>query len=161
MKKNSNLKMLFLFLATCLGIGILGGLVAKSSISTWYQTIYKPPWTAPLWVFAIAWTFFYLLLGYSLWLVFRKMVNRSWFSLPYLLFGLLLLLSFFWFFFFFVLQNPLLALIDILALWVLILATILSFSDLHVGGALLLVPYLLWITYIMSLNASIWWTHLY
>jgi tryptophan-rich sensory protein len=73
------------------------------------------------------------------------------------LFALQLGLNTGWSLLFFKLRSPLVALIELVLLWLVILATIRSFASISRTAALLLAPYLLWTTFAGVLNASIWW----
>jgi translocator protein len=102
------------------------------------------------------WTVLYFLIALSGWLVWR----RSGFSgakVAMLLFFGQLALNFLWTAIFFGLQAPALALIEILILWAAILLTTLVFRPLSRLAAVLLLPYLAWVTFAVVLNAAIWW----
>jgi len=96
----------------------------------------------------------YTLMGVALWLVITS--QTSYRGSAYLFFALQFFLNFIWSFLFFGLENPLFALIDILLLWVAIVLTISHFQPHSRMAAWLLVPYLIWVTYAVSLNVYIW-----
>jgi tryptophan-rich sensory protein len=144
--------------AICLGIGYGSGLVTQSSITTWYPTLNKPFFNPPNWLFAPVWTILYVMMGVSAGLVWSKME-----SVPVLVkkalwvFVIQLILNALWSFLFFGLQNPFLALAEILLLWVMIFETIKVFKPVDVLASKLLIPYLLWVSFATILNGAIWW----
>jgi len=144
--------------AICLAVGYGSSLVTQSSITTWYPTINKPSFNPPNEVFAPVWTILYVMMGVSAGLVWSKME-----AVPVLVkkalwvFVIQLILNSLWSFLFFGLQNPFLALVEILLLWVMIFETIKLFKPIDALASKLMIPYLLWVSFAMILNGSIWW----
>jgi tryptophan-rich sensory protein len=66
-----------------------------------------------------------------------------------------LILNMIWPVLFFGLRSLLCGLVDILFLWAAILVTIAQFSKVSVPAALLLIPYILWVTFATGLNFGI------
>lgn len=148
--------MLIGFVFLCLLVGIIGGWWTELGVHSWYPHIVKPSWTPPNWVFAPVWTVLYLLMALSIWLVWKEPTTISKKS-AYLYFGLQLFANLIWSGLFFALECPRCALIDLIVLWFLIVGTISSFYEIKPIAAYLLIPYLLWSSYALSLNAAIWW----
>lgn len=120
----------------------------------WYDGLAKPSFNPPSWVFGPVWTTLYLLMGVAAWLVWDRQRAAARGALT--LFVVQLIANAAWSWLFFGEQNPGLALLDIVVLWLLILATTIAFWRLHpVAGALLL-PYLAWVTFATALNFEIW-----
>ena len=138
-------------------VGGLGGIATASSIPTWYRTLEKPTWNPPDWIFGPAWTLLYILMGVALWLVWRLGWDNPQVRRALLLFGVQLLFNLLWSLIFFGLRRPDWALLEIVVLWVLILATAAQFYRLQPIAGWLLVPYQLWVTFAAALNAAIWW----
>ncbi len=139
----------------CLAAGWLGSLLTASSIPVWYQALAKPSWTPPSWLFAPVWTALFLMMGTAAWLVWRP---RGWTGASWAL-GLFvgqLALNVAWSGLFFKLRRPGLAFMEIVALWLAIVATMWSFARHSAPAALLLAPYLAWVTFAAALNLSIW-----
>ena len=143
------------FVAGCLAVGWLGGLVTETSIDTWYPTLEKPSWTPPNLAFPAVWTILYVLMGVAAWLVWRDGAPGRRLR-PLGLFVLQLLLNAVWTSFFFGLRSPGLALLDIALLLAAILATILAFRRVNRIAAWLLLPYLCWTGYAAALTFAIW-----
>ncbi|MDO8340059.1 MAG: TspO/MBR family protein [Candidatus Burarchaeum sp.] len=143
-------------IAVCLLVGILGSLYTMPAIPGWYAGLNKPAFTPPSWVFGPVWTSLYILMGISLYLVLGRGLG-AWGVKPALsLFSIQLVLNFLWSYLFFGLRSPLAGLICIALLWVELALTIVAFSRISRKAALLLVPYLLWVTFAVYLNFSIW-----
>ena len=136
--------------------GIIGSLFTMSSIPTWYATLVRPALNPPGWVFGPVWTLLYLLMGVAAWLVWRKGWGKVDVKIALGLFSLQLILNAAWSIIFFGGHNPAVALIEILALWLAILGTMLAFGRVSKPAAWLLVPYLLWVSFATYLNFAIW-----
>lgn len=143
-----NIPKLVFSIGIYLGAGVLGSFFIASSIPNWYQSLNKPFFSPPNWVFGPVWIILYILMGYSLYLIWVK--NK----VP-VIFWIQLILNAFWSIIFFGMKNPALALVDIMALWIAIILTIKAFSKLNKLAAYLLYPYLAWVSFAILLNLSI------
>lgn len=139
---------LILSIGLCLGAGILGSFFTVSAIPDWYATLNKPFFSPPNWVFGPAWTILYILMGYSLYLIWVKNKVPS-------VFWIQLILNAVWSIIFFGMKNPALALVDIAALWIAIVFTIKAFIKINKLAGNLLIPYLLWVSFATLLNLAI------
>ncbi|MBN1569513.1 MAG: tryptophan-rich sensory protein [Acidobacteria bacterium] len=146
---------LALFIAVCLLVAGFGGFFTAGSVRQWYPQLDKPSWTPPSWIFGPVWTALYLMMAVAAWLVWRK---GELFSVGSALglFIFQLVLNAAWSPLFFGLKNPLAGLLDIVPLWVAILATMLSFWRISPAAAILLLPYWLWVSFATALNFAIW-----
>jgi len=151
----AQLAALVVLLVACLGTGAIGAAFTAVSVGDWYATLRLPAWTPPNWLFGPVWTALYLAMAMAAWWAWR---SAGWIASRQALawFGVQLILNAAWSGFFFTLRSPGGALGVIVLLWWAIAATIRSFARLSTVAALLLVPYLLWVTYAMALNAAIW-----
>lgn len=140
----------------CLLAGLVGSIFTAPAIGSWYAGIEKPLFNPPNWLFAPVWTILFLLMGISLYVVWSKGLQKKGVKLALGAFCVQLVLNALWSFLFFGLQNPFLAFIEILLLWLAILATIILFYKISKKAALLLVPYILWVSFAVLLNYSIW-----
>ncbi len=121
----------------------------------WYQQLDRPTWAPPGSLFGPVWTFLYASMGVAAWLIWVKAGFRRG-ALPVGLFLLQLIPNALWSWLFFGLNRMDLALADIVILWVLIVATIAAFWRVHRLAALLLVPYLAWVSFATALNFALW-----
>ena len=131
--------------------GFLGALATTPSIKSWYSHLNKPSFNPPNWLFGPVWTLLFLLMGISLYLVWRQGNT----SAALTIFFVQLALNLLWSILFFGLHQPTLAFLEIIVLWLAILATILKFYPISNLAAYLLIPYLLWVSFAGFLNFTI------
>lgn len=136
--------------------GIIGSLFTAPAISTWYATLARPTFSPPNWLFAPVWTGLFLLMGIAAFLIWRQGLEKKSVRLALAIFLGQLVLNTLWSIIFFGLHNPGAAFLEIIILWLAILATIISFSKISRGAAYLLIPYILWVSFAGVLNFSIW-----
>ena len=147
-----------LVVTTCLVIGYLSSLVTKESITNWFPTINKPVFNPPNWVFAPVWTILYVMMGVAGGMIWNKIeTDQENVKKAFMFFIIQLGLNALWSYLFFGLHNPFLALIEIILLWLMIFETYNQFKKIDKIAALLLLPYLAWVSFATVLNASIWW----
>ena len=147
---------LVLCVAACLAAGAIGSMFTRQAIPTWYATLEKPAFNPPNWVFAPVWTLLYILMGVAAFLVWRRGWENRQVKIALVAFLVQLILNASWSVVFFGLESPLYGLIVIAALWVAILFTTLSFYRISRVAGVLMLPYLLWVTFAAVLNESIW-----
>ena len=121
----------------------------------WYRALAKPPWRPPDWLFGPVWLVLYICIAVSGWLVWRK-AGVGGASLALTVYAVHLVLNGLWSVVFFRLRRPDLAFVEIVCLWLSILATIAVFHSVDETASYILVPYLLWVTFAMALNFRIW-----
>lgn len=136
--------------------GVIGSLFTARTVSSWYLTLRKPGWTPPSGIFAPVWIALYLMMGIAAFLLWRKGLGHEGVRTALVLFLIQIVLNTLWSAAFFGVPSPLAGLIVIIALWAAILATIVAFSRVSVGAGLLLVPYILWVSFAAALNWSIY-----
>jgi translocator protein len=132
----------------------VGG-IASTDAKGFYAALVQPAWAPPAWLFAPAWTLLYTLMAIAAWLVWRAhgfAGARGALSL----YVVQLVVNAAWTWLFFARRAGALAFADIVLLWVLVAMTVIAFARLHRGAAMLLVPYLAWITYAAALCYSTW-----
>ena len=139
----------------CQLAGFLGSLFTMPAISTWYQTLNKPIFVPPNWIFSPVWISLFILMGISLFMVWRRQ-DHPQLKTAFIFFSVQLILNIFWSAAFFGLRSPLLGLMDIILLWITILLTVLNFLKISKVAGLLLLPYLLWVSFATLLNFSLW-----
>lgn len=140
----------------CLSVGIAGALFTTPAIPTWYNTLSKPLFSPPAWVFGPVWTILYIMMGVSLFLVWTKKDGGDTKQKALYIFFAQLLLNAIWSPIFFGLQSPFLGLMIIVLLWATIIININIFSKVSKAAALLLVPYFLWVSFATVLNFALW-----
>lgn len=144
-------------IAVPLAAGGIGTIATAQAIPTWYRGIRKPSWTPPSWVFGPVWTALYTLMGTAAWLVWKTGWKKRSVRTGIGLFGTQLFLNAVWSPIFFGRRAFGAALADLALLWGAILATAIQFYRIRPLAGLLMLPYLLWVSYASTLNAGIWW----
>ena len=131
------------------------GAVASAEARAFYGQLLRPSWAPPGWLFAPVWSVLYILMGVAAWLVWRAYgFKRGRAALAY--FIVQLAANALWTWLFFVWHQGALAFAEILLLWCLIVATVAAFWRLSSLAAVLLLPYLAWVTFASALTFSTW-----
>jgi translocator protein len=131
------------------------GAVASASAGAFYGSLSQPSWAPPAWLFGPVWSVLYILIAVSAWLVWRT-YGLSGASPALRLFGIQLLANALWTWLFFVWHQGAISLAEIVLLWLLIAVTFFAFWRLHRLAALMLLPYLAWVTFASALTFSLW-----
>lgn len=132
----------------------LGGL-ASVNAAGFYGQLVQPAWAPPAWLFGPVWSVLFVLMGISAWLVWRRH-GFAGAGAALKLYVAQLVANALWTWLFFAWRQGAMALAEIALLWLLIAATIHLFWRLHRLAALLLVPYLAWVSFAAALNFSLW-----
>ena len=136
--------------------GGIGSIFTVGSVNDWYPVLVKPALNPPAWVFGPVWTALFALMGIAAFLVWKKGLERRDVKIALGIFVFQLALNTLWSIIFFGLHSPGGALIEIVFLWLAILATIIAFAKISKPAAWLLAPYILWVSFAAYLNWSIW-----
>ena len=147
---------LLIAIVICQLAGIVGGLFTASSVDTWYATLIKPSFNPPNWLFSPVWITLYCMMGIALFLVYKKGLDTEGVKVALVLFVAQLIGNALWSVLFFGLKLPLAAFLEIVVLWALILSTMISFLKISRLAGLLLLPYLLWVSFASVLNFFLW-----
>ena len=134
-------------------VGATPGLLSSPD-SPWFQALEKPWYYPPEIAFPVVWTALFTLMGIALWLIWRTDARGRRLALG--LFVAQMAFNVAWTPAFFTLEAPLVALGVIVVLWVLVVATIAAFDRVDRRAAVLLVPYLAWVTFATVLNYELW-----
>jgi len=148
----SSLIALLGFIAACFAAALTGVFFRPGD---WYERLAKPHWRPPNRLFAPVWTALYFTIAVSGWLIWRE-AGFSGAALALVVYAIQLVLNAAWTPIFFGLHRPGLGFLDIVLVWLFIVATMLLFYPVHAGAALLLLPYLLWVSFAAALNFAIW-----
>jgi translocator protein len=147
-----SLLVLGVFVIACFLAALTGAVFPPGE---WFERLSKPSWQPPKFLFAPVWTILYLMIAVSGWLVWRE-VGFAGAALPLAVYALQIVLNAAWTPLFFGMHRPDLGFVDIVLLWVSIAATILLFYPLHPVAALMLLPYLAWVSFAAALNFAVW-----
>lgn len=141
----------------CEIIGVVAGVATAEGVTNWFQTIEKPFFNPPNWLFAPVWTVLYFLMGISAALVWHQGIERKDVKQGLMLFTFQLILNFGWSFLFFKFHLLFLAFLEIITLLFFIILTTIYFYKIHKTAGLLMILYILWVSFATILNFSIWW----
>jgi translocator protein len=136
--------------------GIIGSIFTTSAISVWYATLQKPSFSPPNWIFGPVWISLYILMGISIYLIWQEIEENKKARESMRLFWIHLFFNASWSIIFFGLQNPGLAFVNIIIIWLLIIVLMIKFWKINKWSTYLLIPYLLWVSFATLLNFSIW-----
>lgn len=150
---NINWKKLLIFLAIPLGVGGLAALLSGGMDT--YTTLNQPPLSPPGWIFPIVWTVLYLLMGYASYRVAEADAPKEDRRKALVFYGIQLFLNFLWPIVFFRFQWYFAAFILLLVLWAFIYVTMHFFEQIDETAEILLIPYLLWVTFAGYLNLGV------
>ncbi|MDE1875171.1 MAG: tryptophan-rich sensory protein [Patescibacteria group bacterium] len=152
MKTSSYLRLIIAIVVSELA-GIAGSLA--SSAPTWYAGLAKPALNPPDWIFGPVWVVLYALMGVAAFLVWDKGWERADVRKALRVFLFQLALNAAWSIIFFGLHSPFWAYVDITAMWLAILWTMILFRKTSKPASWLLAPYILWVSFAVYLNYSI------
>ena len=136
----------------CQIVGLMGSFFTMPAIDSWYQTINKPIFTPPNWVFAPVWVVMFLLMGVALFFIWDKESKNGEKKAAIVVFVFQFILNILWSFIFFTLKSPIGAFVEIMALWIMVLFTIITFSKVSKTAGYLLLPYIIWVSFAAFLN---------
>lgn len=137
----------------CFFVGLTASYFQADAIKTWYPSLNKPDLTPPNIVFPIAWSIIYLCMGVSIGLIYlsNSLMKKGLIKL----FCIQLFFNFAWSILFFYLQDPLLGLIDILALDICVTIYAVRSYPVRKVSSYLFLPYIIWIYFATYLNGYI------
>ena len=173
-----NWKALLVSILIPLAVGTAAGVLTMGGMKE-FAGLNKPPLSPPAWLFPVAWTILYTLMGISSYLIYvsgtKKQKNRKSRTGSFneaikrentkennrreqalTTYGYQLIVNFLWPVFFFQFQWYFFAFLWLALLWILVAKMILEFGEISKAAALLNVPYLLWLSFAGYLNLGIW-----
>lgn len=145
-------KILMISLLIPLSAGGVSAMLTKGSMKV-FETIEKPLFAPPGWLFPVVWSILYLLMGAASYIVitsgkpFRRAMTAYYAQL---------ICNFIWPLIFFNMGAYLLSFIWLIALVILVSATIILFYKIAKAAALLILPYMLWLLFAGYLNWGIY-----
>jgi len=134
-----------------IAVGVAAATGSRFRPGPWYDTLAKPPWTPPSWLFPIAWTVLYAMIAIAGWLVWQA----DGFGLALGLWSVQLVLNAAWSWLMFGRRDIGGAAVDVGLMWISIVAFITVAWPVSQNAALLFVPYLVWVSYAAALNVRI------
>ena len=154
--KEINWTTLIICVVGILVLGSLSGLANVGSINGWFATLNKPSFNPPNYLFGPVWTFLYIMMGISLYMIIQTPKTEIR-NTALIFFAIQMALNFSWSFLFFYFKWPGIAFIEIIVMWIAIIMMILTFYRISNTAAYLQIPYLLWVSFASILNGTIWY----
>lgn len=151
--KRSDITKLVISIVIPLALGAIAGRFTAQAVPEWFALLNRPSFSPPNWLFGPVWTVLYILLGISLFLIWKQIPSKER-NKALWIFSIQMFLNFIWSFVFFYFNQIGLALIVIIGLWISIVFMLISFYKLKPLAAYLNIPYLLWVTFASVLNAA-------
>jgi benzodiazapine receptor len=149
---------ILMLVATCLAVGYFSGVASQAGVRDWFPTLVKPSFNPPSWIFAPVWSTLYMMMGVAGGLVWARIdYEKEAVRNALFFFAIQLGLNGLWSLLFFGLKNPLLALVEIILLWLMIYETLIKFRKIDKIAGWLFIPYLFWVSFAVVLNGSLWW----
>lgn len=136
----------------CELVGVLGAFFIGPTVTTWYDYLQKSTLTPPDSAFGPIWIILYIFMALAGYLVWNEGLKKKEVRQALVFFADQLALNLLWTVIFFGLQRPVAAFVEIIALWIVVLLTIISFAKVSKAAAWLLIPYIAWITFAGYLN---------
>ncbi|MBU4534395.1 MAG: tryptophan-rich sensory protein [Euryarchaeota archaeon] len=153
--RGRDLSLLAFFVIGCLLVGSISGFFTAGEVDTWYPSLVKPDWNPPSWLFGPVWTLLYALMGVAAFLIYKEGFEKREVKIALGIFSVQLGLNFFWSILFFTYKNLFASFVEIILLWIAILATIISFYRINRPAALIMIPYFLWVSFATLLNYTL------
>lgn len=144
--KNKNYLSLIIWIVLLITIGGVIGSLTKPEINTWYSTLYRSTLTPPNYVFPVAWTILYGVIGACGWLIWRTIAFPKLSAIK-TLYEIQLILNWSWTPLFFHYHLTGLSLVVLIAMDILVCALICLAYQRMRAVSLLMIPYLLWILF--------------
>lgn len=154
--RKNELFRLILSIIICQMAGVIGSIFTAGSVTSWYPTLVKPSFSPPGFYIGLIWIVLFTLMGISLFLIWRETPSYPAARIALYFFAVQLIVNVLWSVAFFGMRSPISGLVVIAFLWVLILITIIKFWPINRTAALLLIPYIVWVSIAAYLNFSIW-----
>ena len=156
LKNNIDWRLLIKNLAIPLLVGIISGFATRSANEKFTATAVQPVFTPPAWVFPVAWTILYVLMGISAYLIETTPYNTGKKNQALITYYLSLLFNFCWSFIFFTFRQYLFAFIWLLVLLILVIIYTIKYFKIKKSASYLNIPYVLWLVFATILNYAIY-----
>lgn len=155
MKQEIKIKPLIAAIAIPLAVGGLSAFITKDAMSA-FELLRKPPLSPPAWLFPVAWTILYILMGIASYFVWNKKVSPARKERALSFYAIQLAANFLWSIIFFSLEMYLAAFLWLVMLFLLVLVTGVLFYYIDKNAGRLMIPYVLWCGFALYLNLGVW-----
>lgn len=153
-KKNKGPWPLIISIIIPLAVGGVSALLTTDGMR-FFKLMQKPPLSPPDWLFPIAWTVLYILMGIAAYLVFASNASQVRRGRALTFYALQLGMNFFWSIIFFALEMHLTAFVWLVGMWLMIAVCTVLFYHIDSRAGRLMLPYLAWTTFAGYLNVGV------
>jgi benzodiazapine receptor len=147
---------LLIAVIVCQAAGIIGSIFTAGAVTGWFASLNQPPFTPPDCMYAPIWITMYLLMAIAAFLIWWRGLHIKPVRIAMILFLVQLVLNVLWAVVLFGLQSILFGLITVVALWIMVLFTIIQFYRISNAAGSLMIPYILWVTFAVILNGALY-----
>jgi tryptophan-rich sensory protein len=142
-------RLFLIYLSACVAAGSTGQLFPPGD---WYESLRKPTWTPPRWLFPVAWTIIYIAIAVAA----ARAAHAGAGDFAAAFWSVQIVLNALWTPAFFGLRRPDIGLVVIAAFWFAVLATTIAFARHDAVAAGIFVVYLGWVSFASALNFAVW-----
>lgn len=143
---------LIISIAACEIVGITGEILSSNALPAWYDTLQKPLYAPPGWLFSLVWFTLFFLTGIAASIIWHKGLHIRPIKTALLFFLIMLVLNTGWLVVFFSYHFILYGIIVLAALWIIMILTTIKFYNFSLSGGSLMIPYIIWVTYLVVVN---------
>lgn len=154
-RKSIKVWQLIVFMALPLAVGFISSMLTRNAMVS-FSEMNKPMLAPPAWLFPVAWTVLYLMMGAASYLVFISDADRRLKCISLAIYGGQLIFNFFWSIIFFSFKEYMFAFVWLVVLWIMVLMMMLLYLKISKAAAYMTIPYLAWLTFAGYLNLSIY-----
>lgn len=117
-----------------------------------YGDMQKPPLSPPPWVFSVAWTILYLMMGFASYYIIVSETDMRAKAMALVIYSIQLAMNFMWSIFFFNMGALLFSFVWLIIMWGMVILCAFRFFNISRVASFLLIPYILWLTFAAYLN---------
>ena len=132
-------------------VGIVSAMISSKGMAM-YGTMSKPPLSPPAWVFPVAWTILYIMMGVASYFVFVSDADSKLKMMALLIYIIQLAMNFMWSIVFFNWKLYLVAFVWLIVMWGLVIICAFRFYGINKAAGYMMIPYIVWLTFAAYLN---------
>ncbi len=145
------MKRIIISIIIFLGLGVASGYFTQTD--GWFETIHKPSWNPPNWIFGPVWTILYILMGIAFGIIWNS--DHRYKRIAILIFGIQFIVNLSWSYVFFNQHLLLIAFLEIIFMIICTTISVFLFYKINRIASFLIIPYLMWICFASYLNYTI------
>lgn len=147
---------LIIALAVPLAVGGVSALLTMNSMEIYGTTLVKPPLSPPAWLFPVAWTILYIMMGLASYLIYTAETDANDRTVALAEYAIQLTMNFFWSIIFFNMEAYFIAFVWLIVMWSVVIICTVRFYRIRKLAGIMLIPYILWLTFAAYLNMGVY-----